>query len=142
MDSQITPPILLQSIIRTLNGSNFAATVGDFYRGEVAVLNAIDLFEKEKKEVFPSMISSYLQVSRPTITSALRILEHKKYVKRTLYEEDRRKVSVALTNRGSEVVDQKRREIDSWCYSMSEHFGNEHFTSVLGSIKELLEYME
>ena len=48
---------ILHSIIRTLGGSSFAATIGDFYRGEVAVLNAIYQFESESKEVFPSMIS-------------------------------------------------------------------------------------
>ncbi len=73
---------ILHSIIRTLGGSSFAATVGDFYRGEIAVLNAIYQFESENKEVFPSMISSFLHISRPTVTSTLRALEKKKLIKK------------------------------------------------------------
>lgn len=142
VNSPVTSTDLLHTIIRTLNGSNFAATVGDFYRGEVAVLNVIHLFEDQHKEVFPSMISTFLHISRPTVTSALRTLEHKKLIKRRLFEEDRRMISVSLTQGGKDVVKKKREEIDSWSTSMANHFGNENFMSLLHSIKELLEYME
>lgn len=133
---------ILHSIIRTLSGSSFAATVGDFYRGEIAVLNVIHLYENESKEVFPSMISSFLHISRPTVTSALRTLEKKELIKRTLYEEDRRKIFIALTESGRELVKTKNEEVDDWCSSMATKFGANHFNSLLLQMKEIVECIE
>ncbi len=132
---------ILHSIIRTLGGSSFAATVGDFYRGEIAVLNAIYQFESENKEVFPSMISSFLHISRPTVTSTLRALEKKKLIKRTHYEVDRRKVSITLTTSGKHLVHQKSKEVDDWCNTMATHFGENQFISLLHQMKLVVEYM-
>lgn len=133
---------ILHSIIRTLSGSTFSATVGDFYRGEIAVLNAINLFESENKEVFPSMISSFLHISRPTVTSALRTLEKKQLIQRTLYEDDRRKVSIGLTMKGKSIVKDKNDEVDAWCHLMADRFGSDHFISLLKQMKEIVEYIE
>lgn len=137
---EITEP--LHAIIRTLSGSEFAATVGDFYRGESAVLNAINVLQGENKEVFPSMISTFLHITKPTVTQALRALERKNLVNRTLCDNDRRRIAVSLTPAGEVEVEKKQGEVDSWCSSMASRLGKENLISLLRAIQRALEYME
>lgn len=137
---EITEP--LHSIIRTLSGSEFAATVGDFYRGESAVLNAIKILQGEHEEVFPSMISTFLRITRPTVTQALRTLERKKLIERTIYNNDRRKIAISLTQAGESEVEIKQNEVDAWCSSMASRLGKENLISLLNAIQRALTHME
>ena len=141
MNTSYEPAQILHSIIRNLNGSSFAATIGDFYRGEIAVLNTIHLYENNKEKVFPSMISDFLHISRPTVTSSLGILEKKKLIQRNLYTEDRRKVSIELTDLGKDLVNTKNNEIDTWCTTMASHVGSDHLIALLLDMKKIVDYM-
>ena len=132
---------IFHSIISKISGSTFAATIGDFYRGESATLNAIEHLQQDHQTVFPSTLSDYLKISRPTITSTLRALEKKGFVKRELSNDDRRHIAVILTLEGKEQVKKKQCELNEWCDSMVHNLGEERFFSFLDTIDKALPYL-
>ncbi len=136
MEEVMDTRIRFHTILRRLSGSGFTARLGDFYRGETAILRAIDTLSKESLHLCPSDIAAYLQISRPSVTSGLTALEKKGHLTRTLSDHDRRKIEIELTGAGRELLDQKAKEVDLWCEQMTDAMGEERFALFLSIIEE------
>ncbi len=130
------------SILTRLSGTPFTARLGDFYRGETAVLRAIEALENSDEPTYPSLIADYLHISRPSVTSALSSLEKKGLIIRDPSARDRRRIEVAVTEQGRAYLEETSKEVDLWCSTMIEAMGEETFTTFLSIIEEGLDIMD
>ncbi len=130
------------TILRRLSGTAFTAKLGEFYRGETAVLRAIEAIEASGETAYPSFIAEYLRISRPSVTSALTSLERKGYLCRDTSHRDRRHIVVTPTEKGREALSATSAEVDLWCSMMLEAMGQERFFAFLSIVEEGLDIMD
>lgn len=108
---------------------------GSFSHGEMALMHLLS--RNMDEECTPSMMSSQLRVTRPTITSALNSLEKKGYIIREDLA-DRRKISVKLTGIGERYLTDKYEELVSQVTGIFGAIGQEDSLKLV----EILEKVE
>lgn len=131
-----------QSILTRLSGTPFTAKLGEFYRGETAVLRAIEALIDSTGSAHPSTLAAYLQITRPSVTSALSSLERKGHITRSIGSTDRRRIEVSPTPKGRQKLKETAEEVDQWCSMMLQSMGENRFHTFLSIIEEGLDIMD
>jgi DNA-binding MarR family transcriptional regulator len=95
----------------------------EFFQGELHTM--LYLSQHTEEEVYPSILSDALHVTRARITSTLSALRKKGLIAMDLCEKDRRRMRVTLTEEGIQLVAQKQdrvlRYLDYWMESLGEN---------------------
>ncbi len=122
---------------------------GDVSQGEFFMLHTIRSgMKKQCKEVDPikgvtiSHISRQLNIAMPTVSQTIRILEEKELVQRLTDGRDRRRVYVALTQRGEKLLEQMARQMASMMDEVMERLGGENVEQLTRLIDKLYDIME
>ncbi len=131
-----------QAILTRLSGTPFTAKLGEYYRGETAVLRAIEALISATGTAHPSTLATYLQISRPSVTSALSSLERKGHIIRSIGAGDRRRIEVSPTEKGRQRLKENADEVDQWCTMMLRSMGDHRFHTFLSIIEEGLDIMD
>jgi DNA-binding MarR family transcriptional regulator len=99
---------LWKSLLR-LYDMEFMRGFEEFCQGELHALQYLDLHRNES--VYPSTLSDALGVTRARVTSTLAGLRKKGFVAMDLCEDDRRHISVAITDEGRAFVRSKQAAV-------------------------------
>ena len=87
------------------------------------------------------ILSKEMQVSAPTITGVIDRLMRDGYLRRTHDKKDRRAVNVELTNKGKELVEHLRSEINKRWYRILIHLSEEEREDYLRILKRIVEVL-
>lgn len=87
----------------------------EFLQGELFVLHFLS--QNKDMELNPSIISSHLHMSRPRVTNTLTGLRKKGLISTKSSMEDRRKIQVALTEKGLSYIEEKRKKVEE-CFDV------------------------
>ena len=85
----------------------------------------------------PSQLANRMEVSLPTISQKLTILENQGLIKREVSKEDRRKTNISVTEKGNQVIDEEYRNFMGKMASVVEKLGEEKCTQLCGLLNEL-----
>lgn len=107
---------------------------------------AILVYILRKKEIGEMVTASELaeeyHVSIPAIMHKLEILERDKYVKRTVYEKDKRIKHYAITERAINLCEGIRKEFDQRIVCYLDFLGKEDVAHLERLLDNTLKYME
>ena len=107
-------------------------------RGEMAVLRLLD---HEKRMMTAGDISRVSGMKTPRIAAVLNSLEKKKLIERCTDEQDRRKVMVFLTEKGSSFCCQRKEEAVAHMTQILIRFGEEDAPEYVRLMKRLHEIL-
>lgn len=109
--------------------------------GEFFTLGLIERYQDSVTGgVEASLIREVSQMSGPAVSQMLKALEKKDYIKRVMVEEDRRKVSVYLTEQGKEILATSKKIFLDIVDKIYEDFGEEDtkkFIELLNRFEEI-----
>ena len=107
---ELDPSALKTCVILLRTGSDlltaFETILGKHGLSQGPFLTLIVLNRTPNKAINPSTLAEKVGVKRATMTGLLDGLEEKELVKRLAHPEDRRKVSIRLTETGRQVLDE------------------------------------
>jgi len=109
-----------------------------FRQGEILVLNY--LYDNKDADALPTSISNCLCLSTARVAATLNSLEKKSYISRAMSPHDRRKIIVAITEKGNAFITKKRYIMKKVFSKMLEALGVEdskEFIRLLGRIEEI-----
>jgi len=86
--------------------------LGEFLQGETLILAYLD--DHREKAVHPSELSKNLGMTKPRVTAAVSALSAKGCVLSKQCENDGRMVELYLTEKGSELIREKREKIHAY----------------------------
>lgn len=109
--------------------------VGDMTIGEKGILNL--LLAKYPEPIYSGDFSILLHVGTGRIGNALKTLESKKYIKRIQDEEDKRKVSVHLTDLGYRHIKNQSAQFEKMIDKIVSKLGEEKYITILENVKDL-----
>ena len=104
MEDEKLRDALIQQLWR-MNKMDIVTHLREFIEGELATLWFLNV--SGDMTIIPSMISDNLRISRARTAIILRTLREKGYVTMDISEEDRRKMTVLLTESGKSYLDEK-----------------------------------
>ena len=104
MEDEKLRDALIQQLWR-MNKMDIVTHLREFIEGELATLWFLNV--SGDTTIIPSMISDNLRISRARTAIILRTLREKGYVTMDISEEDRRKMTVLLTESGKSYLDEK-----------------------------------
>ncbi len=103
----------------------------DFFnccKGENGILKTLLLYEKlEKRTLTPGEIGNIQNLTSGRVATTLKSLEKKFYIKRTIDNNDHRKIIVKLTEKGQKVAEKIMEKIKATVQKLIEKLG-EHDT--------------
>lgn len=105
--------------------------IAEFTTGEGAVL--LYLYQHEEG-VYPSVLSSFLDVSRARVTNIINVLNQKKYVEMVNDISDRRKIKIFITEFGKKYIESKVEMVDQFFNRFLDTVG-EDLENVISSIE-------
>ena len=104
MEDEKLRDALIQQLWR-MNKMDIVTHLREFIEGELDTLWFLNV--SGDTTIIPSMISDNLRISRARTAIILRTLREKGYVTMDISEEDRRKMTVLLTESGKSYLDEK-----------------------------------
>lgn len=105
--------------------------IAEFTSGEGAVL--LYLYQNDEG-VYPSVLSSFLDVSRARVTNIINVLNQKKYVEMVNDVNDRRKIKVYITEYGKKYIESKVEMVDQFFNRFLDTVGDD-IEDVISNIK-------
>ena len=108
-----------------------------YSQGEHLVLGY--LYKEAGKQIVPSKIAKFTHTSTARIATILNNLESKNLVTREISRTDRRKILVAITDKGRHVAEEIRVEACSNLARVFEEMGEERTESFIENFKLFLE---
>lgn len=106
-------------------------------KGECAILRAL-LFEN--RGVTPSELSANLKVGSSRIANALKTLERKKYIKRVINPDDKRKTLVYIQEKGKNYIQKIEYDATETIYYIATKMGDAKFDEYIKLMKEFIYY--
>lgn len=91
--------------------------------GEFALLSIIYNTSKEVDKIKSSDISEKLNISKPAASRMLNVVEEKGYIKRYMEKEDRRVVTISITQAGIDVYKYEINEYNKVCNRIVSKMG-------------------
>jgi len=126
---------LLQSFMKFRKTGWHDKKIAGFNPSEFRVLATIQRCANDKNtEMKVSEISQLLQVTPPTITQIINILEKDSLIERTIDPEDRRAVKIKLTPAGIEAAENTRKAFGETFLGLIDYLGEQES----GQLAELL----
>lgn len=126
--------------LRSIYGLEAFGALADLLQGESLALNF--LLEKRGQEVYPSDLSRELHLSRSRITGALTSLGRKGLVVTHHSQTDRRRVQVAITDQGAELIAGKLGRMEAYFDKMLDGLGEDDARTLIALIRRCVEVME
>lgn len=114
----------LVNALQTLYDTEAITPLMEFCQGEMRVLFYL-LSHKEDK-VYPSQLSEALVVTRQRITVILSAMRRKGLILMEVEEQDRRRMSITLTETGQALAEEKRRSAYMYLGQLIFHLGEEN----------------
>ena len=109
-------------------------------RGEMAVIRALHLAElTEEPPLTPSQIAECSHLSPARVANVLRALEDKGWIERSHNTEDRRRVTVTLTEQGEAERARRRAEFDAHGAEFLRELGEQDVREALRILKRCNE---
>ncbi len=127
LDNKIQLKNAIVELYQTI--SDFQIT--EFTNGEGAVL--LYLYQHEDG-AYPSVLSTFLDVSRARITSIINALYTKKFVDMINDENDRRKIKVFINDNGRKYIESKVKMVDVFFDNLLDKVGGD-IDGVIDSVK-------
>ena len=90
----------------------------------------------------PSQLASHMEISLPTVSQKLTILENQGFIEREVSKEDRRKTNIHVTEKGHEVIDDEYRKFMEKMASVVEKLGEEKCTQLCNLLNELADSID
>lgn len=106
-------------------------------QGETLVLGY--LAKRAGTQILPSEIAKFTRTSTARITTILNNLENKQLVTREMSKTDRRKILVAITDKGQSEADAIRAEACDYLARIFEEMGEERTESFIENFNLFLE---
>ncbi|MEG0913607.1 MAG: MarR family transcriptional regulator [Oscillospiraceae bacterium] len=134
---------LLQSLLKSLGKIYHMAPskiISGFTHGENKILN--QLYITDGFSLSPKELSEILFLSSARVAAALKTLEQKGRVRRSVSETDRRKICVSLTREGEEIILAKRTEINSIIGRVIDKLGSADSAQLVRLIDRIIEITE
>lgn len=125
--------------LRSIYGLEAFGALADLLQGESLALNY--LWEQRGREVHPSDLSRDLHLSRSRITGALTSLRRKGLVETRRSQTDHRRVQVAITDRGAELIAGKLRRMEAYFDRMIAGLGDAETRRLIDLIEACVEVM-
>lgn len=117
----------LMTLIDELNENGIIDIFRQLNRSDYRILKYLN----ENKNANPSSIASSLNLTRPNIAAALKVLEKKEYITREINVKNRKQIFVNLTDSGREFVNicsvQLQLLLTSWFSSINDEEANTLF---------------
>jgi DNA-binding MarR family transcriptional regulator len=115
--------------------------IAGYNPSEFKVLVTIQREANEKKsEMKISEISQFLQVTPPTITQIINVLEKDGLVERTIDPEDRRAVKIKLTPEGLKVTAKARLAFSETFLGLIDFLGEEESEQLANLLSKVQQY--
>jgi DNA-binding MarR family transcriptional regulator len=115
--------------------------IAGYNPSEFKVLVTIQREANEKKtEMKISEISQFLQVTPPTITQIINVLEKDGLVERTIDPEDRRAVKIKLTPEGLKVTAKARLAFSETFLGLIDFLGEEESEQLADLLSKVQQY--
>lgn len=133
---------LKNSLIESLSKVYFMEAfchLTEFLQGELFVLYF--LAQNKDLELNPSIISSNLHISRPRVTNTLATLKKKEFVETEESLEDRRRIRVAITEKGLIYLEEKRRKVEEYFNVFIERFSEKDTMELIRLINLAVDTM-
>jgi DNA-binding MarR family transcriptional regulator len=111
----------------------------DMFQGGHAALFCIFMLLKKGVEPTPSDISNKLNISRPSVTAMLNILEEKGYIERILNKDDRRKMYVKLTEDGNNKVLKEFQNLKDTITYIADNLGDEDSDNLIRILYRVID---
>lgn len=106
---------------------------------EMGVLNII----VKRQDLFtPLMISELLEVSKPMVTTHIRVLEHKGYVTREFSSEDKRSFYVLPTNKAKQLVKTTTEKMNFQLSELEKSLGKDDFEILVGLLSKAIQNLK
>ncbi|WP_445491875.1 MarR family winged helix-turn-helix transcriptional regulator [Niallia sp. 03133] len=113
-------------------------TIYGFKRSEMMMLFVIHRRnEQGEKAITVSEISSILQITSPSVTQVINVLERDGYVERINDEKDGRIVRIVLTEKGKSVTKEIHKKIEEKYMKLVEHLGEEKSKLLISLLEEV-----
>ncbi len=104
----------------------------DLHMGESFVLGHIAAMEEHgHDDVNITDVVQCLHVSKPAISHMLNVLEKKGYITRSINEQDRRRITVSLTDKGRRITRFIKDCMDSSLDEIIERFGRDDILQLI-----------
>ncbi|MFK9093740.1 MarR family winged helix-turn-helix transcriptional regulator [Bacillus salipaludis] len=132
---------LLQSFMQLKKTGWHNKKIAGFNPSEFRVLVTIQRYANEKNtEMKVSEISQLLQVTPPTITQIVNILEKDSLIERTVDPEDRRAVKIKLTRAGIEATESARKAFGDTFLELIDYLGEDESEQLAGLLSRVHDY--
>ncbi|MBO0960604.1 MarR family transcriptional regulator [Neobacillus sp. MM2021_6] len=132
---------LLQSFMQLKKTGWHNKKIAGFNPSEFRVLATIQRFANDKNsEMKVSEISQLLEVTPPTITQIVNILEKDSLVERTVDPDDRRAVKITLTPAGMEATKNARKAFGETFLGLIDYLGEEESVQLAELLTKVHDY--
>jgi DNA-binding MarR family transcriptional regulator len=91
------------------------------------------------RKVFVSDLQKMHNITKPAISQMLNGLEHKGYISREMDKDDRRKVSVTLTDKGKAMLEETKKFADKTLDETIERFGEDNIRQLISLFNRLID---
>lgn len=92
--------------------------------------------------VLPSQLAKKTEVSLPTISQKLSVLEKRGLIERKICEDDRRKTLIYATQKGKALINEGYRGFMNGLSSACEKLGEEKVEQLIEILSEMNEYID
>jgi len=130
--------VLIQTLAQMYDKESFSILTV-FFQGEHPVL--LFLSNNLKTEIYPSLISDKLQISRSRVTAILTVLRKKGYVTLEMSEKDRRRMLVRITADGLTFIREKQEWADRYFAVLVEDLGVANTEELIRLVKLCTDIM-
>ncbi len=101
----------------------------EFLQGELYILHYMS--QNLEEEINPSTLSEKLHMTRPRITAILNTLKKKGYVETKQDEEDRRRLTVKITEKGLSLINEKQSNAKEYFHLFIRSLGEENVKDLI-----------
>lgn len=122
--------------------------IGDLFpemsRGDCMTLMAIDHFDQGKQErlLTVSELADRMHMQMPAVSRALRNLEERELIERSINKSDRRNTYVSLTPRGREFWEEKEKTMGEFAEAVLSKMREEDLERLVSYLDELYQVAE
>lgn len=132
---------LLQSFMQFKKTGWHNKKIAGFNPSEFRVLATIQrCANKKNTEMKVSEISQLLEVTPPTITQIVNILEKNDLIERSVDPEDRRAVKIKLTPAGIEATESARKAFGETFLGLIDYLGEDESEQLAGLLSKVHDY--
>lgn len=132
----------LTEAMKKIMFSNHHNHTGGMSKGEFSMLQLIKLCKSEFDVVTTAELSEKLHVSKPAVSQMINVLEKKQYVIREINKNDRRLMSISLTETGNNVLEEEKGKFLNIINHSLDLMGREDSEIFVGLMEKYFEIIK